>query len=32
MIELSGNWPYLGHYRRTSGQVLAICGPRGESS
>lgn len=32
LIELSGTWPYLGHYRRVSKQVLAISGPRGDSS
>jgi hypothetical protein len=32
LVELSGSWPYLGHYRRAGEQVLAISGPRGDSS
>jgi hypothetical protein len=32
LVELSGSWPYLGHYHRTSRQVLAVSGPRGDSS
>jgi len=25
VVELSSSWPYLGHYRRVSEQVLAFC-------
>ncbi len=25
LVELSGSWPYLNHYRRVSEQVLAFC-------
>lgn len=27
VIELSGSWPYLDHYRRVSERVLAFCQP-----
>jgi len=32
LVELSGSWPYLGHYRRVSEQVLAFLMPEGDSS
>lgn len=25
LVELSGSWPYLAHYRRVSDQVIAFC-------
>jgi len=32
LIELSGSWPYLEHYRRVSEQVLAFSPPACDSS
>ena len=32
VVELSGNWPYLEHYRRVSEQVLAFTAPSIDSS
>jgi hypothetical protein len=32
LIELSGSWPYLEHYRRVSDQVLAFSVPACDSS
>ena len=32
LVELSGSWPYLEHYRRVSDQVLAFCAPECDSS
>jgi hypothetical protein len=32
VVELSGNWPYLEHYRRVSDQVLAFSAPGCDSS
>lgn len=32
LVELSGSWPYLEHYRRTSEQVLAFSVPECDSS
>ena len=32
LVELSGSWPYLEHYRRVSEQVLAFSPPVGDSS
>ena len=32
LVQLSGSWPYLEHYRRTSDHVLAFCVPRCDSS
>jgi hypothetical protein len=32
LVELSGSWPYLEHYRRVSEQVLAYSRPKGDSS
>jgi len=32
LVELSGNWPYLQHYRRVCDQVLAFSLPKGDSS
>jgi len=32
LVELSGSWPYLEHYRRVSEQVLAFSPPARDSS
>jgi len=32
LVELSGSWPYLQHYRRISEQVLAFSPPTCDSS
>jgi len=32
LVELSGSWPYLEHYRRVSEQVLAFSAPECDSS
>lgn len=32
LVEVSGNWPYLEHYRRVSDQVLAFSAPSCDSS
>ena len=32
LVELSGSWPYLEHYRRVSEQVLALAAPSCDSS
>jgi hypothetical protein len=32
LVELSGSWPYLEHYRRVSEQVLAFSAPASDSS
>ena len=32
LVELSGSWPYLDHYRRVSEQVLAFSPPACDSS
>jgi hypothetical protein len=32
LVELSGSWPYLEHYRRVSDQVLAFAVPECDSS
>jgi hypothetical protein len=32
LVELSGSWPYLDHYRRVSEQVLAFSAPSCDSS
>ena len=32
LVELSGSWPYLEHYRRVSEQVLAFSPPACDSS
>lgn len=32
LVELSGSWPYLEHYRRVSEQVLAFSAPKYDSS
>ncbi len=32
LVELSGSWPYLEHYRRVSEQVLALAPPSFDSS
>jgi len=32
LVELSGSWPYLDHYRRVSEQVLAFSPPAWDSS
>ncbi len=32
LVELSGSWPYLEHYRRVSEQVLALAPPSLDSS
>ena len=32
VVELSGSWPYLEHYRRVSEQVLAFSPPVCDSS
>ena len=32
LVELSGSWPYLDHYRQVSEQVLALSSPACDSS
>jgi hypothetical protein len=32
LVELSGSWPYLEHYRRVSDQVLAFAAPPWDTS
>ena len=32
LVELSGSWPYLEHYRRVSDQTLAFSSPTHDSS
>jgi hypothetical protein len=32
LVELSGSWPYLEHYRQISEQVLALSLPACDSS